>query len=392
MKKIRIKKVCLVCGKMFTVTPSRGYAKYCSYECANKRQSRNNLEKVCVYCSKLFVVSPANSKRKFCSCGCSKEYHRENNRIEKICKYCGEKFFVYQSETDRKFCSKKCYDKSLIGKRTAEKIKRVCLHCERVFFVGRNGKHRKYCGQDCYAKSQKGKKRISTKIKVICQMCGKEFEVYPFEIRNERKYCSYKCYWKSLTGKERENTKVEIVCLVCGKEFKVSPFEIRKGRRFCSFECANKWQRRDRAEKICQYCGKKFFVISSQNFLKFCSRECYFRDKRGRPARVGGIEKVFEKNILKKIDGLNYEPQKYMESFTGFVDFFLSDYGIIIECDEHHHRLSRQKEKDVSRDFTSEFLYQYETIRFWEHEIRESPKKCIGKIKRFVNRKRAIMA
>lgn len=37
-----------------------------------------------------------------------------------------------------------------------------------------------------------GKNRISRKLKIICQTCNKEFEIYPYRF-NEAKYCSIKC-------------------------------------------------------------------------------------------------------------------------------------------------------------------------------------------------------
>lgn len=94
------------------------------------------------------------------------------------------------------------------------------------------------------------------------------------------------------------------------------------------------------------------------------------------------IEIAIEEQLKKH--NLKYEKQKYIEN-VGLVDFFLSKYGLIIECDgDYFHNLPGAQQKDIGRDFASEFLYQYKTIRFWEHEIKESSEKCMKKVLKFL--------
>ncbi len=92
--------------------------------------------------------------------------------------------------------------------------------------------------------------------------------------------------------------------------------------------------------------------------------------------KIGKLEIIFENTIFKKINNLKYEAQKYIKE-VGFVDFFLTDYNIIIECDEKHHKGREQKQKDADRDFKAILYYNYRTIRFCEKDIREFPNKCI---------------
>jgi hypothetical protein len=69
-------------------------------------------------------------------------------------------------------------------------------------------------------------------------------------------------------------------CLICGKK-------IPSWRKFCSFKCYGKYRsiyfigknnpKYKKEERICQYCGKKFFVFQSRikrGRDKHCSRRC----------------------------------------------------------------------------------------------------------------------
>lgn len=50
----------------------------------------------------------------------------------------------------------------------------------------------------------KGSKNgVSTKIKKICDMCGKYFSVIP--CHKDSVFCSHKCYWESMKGKSIRN-------------------------------------------------------------------------------------------------------------------------------------------------------------------------------------------
>ncbi len=81
------------------------------------------------------------------------------------------------------------------------------------------------------------------------------------------------------------------------------------------------------------------------------------------------IEIAMEKQL--KLNNINYEKQKYIKN-VGFVDFFLTEYDIIIECDGNYwHNKEGAQQKDISRDFAAMFFHKYQTIRFWEHEINE---------------------
>lgn len=86
---------------------------------------------------------------------------------------------------------------------------------------------------------QKKKRRI-TRVTLICQECGKEYEAFPYEAKT-RKFCSRTCssrnYHKTTIIYELKTKK----CLHCGEEFTFKSYKRKKDQRFCSTDCCNKW-------------------------------------------------------------------------------------------------------------------------------------------------------
>ena len=84
-------------------------------------------------------------------------------------------------------------------------------------------------------------------IKVVCEVCGKEENVFPCRAK-KYKTCSTKCL-----GEYNKSKKFSI-CSVCGKEFHVKPKRIKRIKNefgiTCSKECSNKL-------KIKMYMGRK---------------------------------------------------------------------------------------------------------------------------------------
>jgi very-short-patch-repair endonuclease len=85
------------------------------------------------------------------------------------------------------------------------------------------------------------------------------------------------------------------------------------------------------------------------------------------------MKKQFEKNDIE------YEHQKYFNNI-GLVDFFLPNFNLIIECDgDYWHNRDGAQQKDVDRDLRALFN-GYNIVRLWEHEINDSPEKCMERI------------
>lgn len=105
------------------------------------------------------------------------------------CKNCGKDF---EKTKHNKFCSLLCYWKSLEGKPTWNfqgEEKRKCLFCGN-YFITRKVNSKKFCSRNCADKGRR-KKGIKKKRKMFCQVCGKDFFAWNYEIN--RKFCSRKC-------------------------------------------------------------------------------------------------------------------------------------------------------------------------------------------------------
>ena len=65
-------------------------------------------------------------------------------------------------------------------------------------------------------------------------------------------------------------------CEICGKKFWVYPYQIKRGSRFCSVKCYGQWisknkigennpgWRGGKVERKCETCGQVFWVYPSQ--------------------------------------------------------------------------------------------------------------------------------
>lgn len=73
------------------------------------------------------------------------------------------------------------------------------------------------------------------KVKRVCEVCNKEFEILKFRLREEGrgKFCSLVCRGK----RPRKKNRVKLNCEWCEKDFFVTGFQ-SKHRRFCSNKCS----------------------------------------------------------------------------------------------------------------------------------------------------------
>lgn len=72
-----------------------------------------------------------------------------------------------------------------------------------------------------------------------CKICGKEFYVKPFSIRNGwGTYCSRQCHYKDKTGKHFN-------CFICGVKIYRTSKQIKHSKSkkyFCNKSCQTKWR------------------------------------------------------------------------------------------------------------------------------------------------------
>lgn len=129
----------------------------------------------------------------------------------------------------------------------------------------------------------------------VCLFCGKELTS-----KWQNKYCNVSCQNKHRNPlRKKEIILVDTMCKKCGSSFSqyIKRDSVDKSRikKYCSRKCANSRVISDtmkkrisaklkgitksvihliNVEKICQSCGKKFFVTPSKNKRRFCSHKC----------------------------------------------------------------------------------------------------------------------
>ncbi len=101
-------------------------------------------------------------------------------------------------------------------------------------------------------------------------------------------------------------------------------------------------------------------------------------------ARLDSLCKVptsIERLIYEQLDqrGINFEKQIIINGKFR-VDVYLPKHRIIIECDgDYWHNLPRVKARDKSRNAYLKKC-RYQVFHFWEHQIKQSPKKCLDAV------------
>ena len=107
--------------------------------------------------------------------------------------------------------------------------------------------------------------------------------------------------------------KISIICEVCSKEFQLYPSQVGHDRgKYCSRECSKKGQRKT-VPISCHMCGVSFYRRPGEQDIgkrknQFCSRECYFsfrkQNRKNTYPKIGSVHEhriVAEKKIGRKL-------------------------------------------------------------------------------------------
>ena len=184
---------CLNCGEKFYVMPYRVEgAKYCSRQCQNEYQAKQNWENgvfekaereeiKCKFCGDVFTAR-VNENRKFCSFDCYLKYREENKNPETaICRKCGTEFEYYEPARNGVYCSAECKRTHLKGKWASNwqggGIECECEICGRKFKIqkSRYKKHgkAKCCSMECLYEWYKNPETMTNIEKEVFQVLEK---------------------------------------------------------------------------------------------------------------------------------------------------------------------------------------------------------------------------
>jgi 5-methylcytosine-specific restriction endonuclease McrA len=142
---------------------------------------------------------------------------------------------------------------------------------------------------------------------VVCLNCGESFKARASKRSDtgRQKFCSFQCkITYALISKPR------VKCECCGKEFSVYPSQLKFGNpRFCSLKCANSFDYRrhnkevERTTTTCETCGKKFTHRATEP-RRYCSGECANNIRKSMSERFRRVTnptwRAIRKSIIKR--------------------------------------------------------------------------------------------
>jgi len=268
------------------------------------------------------------------------------------------------------------------------KVTVTCQACGKTF-----GKH--YCNITKYNFCSRKCMSVDC-IPTTCAQCGKEF-LTNGRAYVEAKFCSTECRHERARKEEvhKRGKLVTKTCERCGKEFSVRP-SVAKVQRYCSQACSGKhlgdlfagsqspvW--RERIKITCAYCGKEFEVVPSRSKgTKYCCQQHRILGLFKHLAAGGRTDIERAMSTALRQNRIAFDEQVVM--FDKFmVDFKLSEYPIIIQCDGvYWHDRPGVRTRDKGQDA---YLVKagYVVLRFTDNQVLHQMPSCIKAIKRAIN-------
>lgn len=198
---------------------------------------------------------------------------------------------------------------------------------------------------------------------ILCETCGKAVNIS--DAIADGKYCSPECQWESMRKPEYYKN-----CPVCGIRFYANANGYIK--KFCSYECACKGQTRPgsnpwaRVKKICENCGKEFWIHKSNSARgrgRYCSQECVLR--------ASGNETAIEAETAEALSlfGVDFIQQWKPDEYNRIFDFKVGQVTIEVNGD-YWHSLPGREEVDKEKEYWAR-ENGFIPVTIWEHEIRE---------------------
>lgn len=212
----------------------------------------------------------------------------------------------------------------------------ICENCGKEF-KAKPSANRKYCCKQCSDEAKRGKKmgpRVE-KIKVICAECGKEEYVNPCRAKNYV-CCSVECLAKY--NSKRYSKKIKCVCPICNKEFELKPYSFNRvlTTPCCSKECANELKKSTYKGENNHQFGLKGSLNSSFKGYRISHKNNHIEDvwvyKPERPDsnRDGRITE----HRLKILENYQNYDEAFFTNINGFATF--KDNIIVHHIDGNH--------------------------------------------------------
>lgn len=260
-----------------------------------------------------------------------------NRNPNSICFFCKSPFYKHPSHKTTLYCSIACRVQARKASNPPGKTISICLYCGNAFNPSAHSLG-KYCSTRC------ANKYLKIKPNIECPVCHKSFHPE----KKKTRFCSHACAMRSLSyGTEL------IPCPQCGKSFSRKLHKGRNLRRFCSPQCAQIAQHNQTA-MACKHCQRQFLTWPSAIMAgkKYCSRECYFLDRSPQRKFMNkvalGHRTAIESKTEQALRELNIKYKWEYRFGKYWVDFYLPDFNLAIECDEPYwHNPKKDSEKDT---------------------------------------------
>jgi very-short-patch-repair endonuclease len=182
--------------------------------------------------------------------------------------------------------------------------------------------------------------------------------------------------------RDNSNPPVKINCALCGKEREVKHAKFINGYgRFCSESCAAKSRYANGGGEKLKAGNAEFFQTDEGKALL---------SKNGVQTAVNFKNGPLRTSIeIKMADELSARGIEYIEQRNlgdkFLLDFFLPEYGIVIECDgDYWHRLPSSIRRDKAKNAYIKAC-DLSLYRFWESEINTDVGACVDVVMAEIN-------
>ncbi len=242
------------------------------------------------------------------------------------------------------------------------------------------------------------------RIKVICDNCGKEFEISPYKLKiNNFNFCTHECYSKYRSKyyvgeKASVYTKTKCECDNCHKEILIPQNKLKAvnaegiSHNFCNHKCYSEFRSK-------YYVGNKLYntgIHLSDEQREQCrinTAKCYTDGKIKRNTKP----QIIIDSLLNNMN-IKYQNEKLYKYYS--VDNYLIDSNLIIEVmgDYFHanplkyndyNQLNKMQQKDVIRDRRKHTYikkyYNIEILYLWESDILNNLNLCKALIAKYIS-------